>query len=250
MSRRSASFIRELGHDPVPSDDGDAFGLDFAIRDDRTGFFGIGIECDAPRHELLRRARAREIWRPAVLARAIPMVIASLRMVGTIGRNRNGCACEQLSRLPFREASDERTEGRSNRHARRDRSDLQTTHRERGAGCGRARRFAKRHDSSDDALAADLDGRLGTLRRLFEAEQLDGCFRSRLPVMVTFLRPRPSKFVHVRLPRGSRATKRRRIADAARTIMSAMEASGHEPSAALKDVAAREHCDKQGLTAI
>jgi primosomal replication protein N'' len=68
------SFIRDLGHHPVPSDDGDAFGLDFAVRDERTGLFGIGIECDAPRHELLRRARAREIWRPAALARAIPMV--------------------------------------------------------------------------------------------------------------------------------------------------------------------------------
>ena len=45
-----------------------------SVRDERTGVFGIGIECDAPRHELLRRARAREIWRPAVLARAIPMV--------------------------------------------------------------------------------------------------------------------------------------------------------------------------------
>jgi hypothetical protein len=68
------SFIRDLGYHPVPSDDGDAFGLDFAVRDERTGLFGIGIECDAPRHELLRRARAREIWRPAVLARAIPTV--------------------------------------------------------------------------------------------------------------------------------------------------------------------------------
>jgi primosomal replication protein N'' len=68
------SFIRDLGHNPVPSDDGDAFGLDFAVKDDRTGLFGIGIECDAPRHELLRHTRAREIWRPAVLARAIPMV--------------------------------------------------------------------------------------------------------------------------------------------------------------------------------
>jgi primosomal replication protein N'' len=67
-------FIRELGHDPIPSDDGDAFGLDFAIRNARTGLFGIGIECDGPRHELLRHARAREIWRPAVLERAIPKV--------------------------------------------------------------------------------------------------------------------------------------------------------------------------------
>jgi hypothetical protein len=68
------SFIRELGHQPVPSHEGDAFGLDFAVTDARTGLFGIGIECDAPRHDLLRYARAREIWRPAVLARAIPKV--------------------------------------------------------------------------------------------------------------------------------------------------------------------------------
>jgi primosomal replication protein N'' len=68
------SFIRELGHVPVQANDGDAFGLDFAIRNSRTGLFGIGIECDAPRHELLHHARAREIWRPAVLSRAIPKV--------------------------------------------------------------------------------------------------------------------------------------------------------------------------------
>jgi primosomal replication protein N'' len=68
------SFLRDIGYEPVPADDGDAFGLDFAIRNGRTGLFGIGIECDAPRHELLRRARAREIWRPRVLSRAIPVI--------------------------------------------------------------------------------------------------------------------------------------------------------------------------------
>ncbi|MCF3999032.1 hypothetical protein L2E47_55795, partial [Pseudomonas aeruginosa] len=34
--------------------------------------YAIGIECDAPCHPLLERARAREIWRPSVLRRAIP----------------------------------------------------------------------------------------------------------------------------------------------------------------------------------
>jgi primosomal replication protein N'' len=66
--------IREMGFSPVSAHHGDAFGLDFAIEDPRTGLFGIGIECDAPRHELLRRARAREIWRPNVLGRAIRSV--------------------------------------------------------------------------------------------------------------------------------------------------------------------------------
>ena len=68
------AFMREIGYEPIPSNEGDAFGLDFAIRNPQTGLFGIGIECDAPRHELLRHARAREIWRPAVLSRAIPFV--------------------------------------------------------------------------------------------------------------------------------------------------------------------------------
>jgi hypothetical protein len=67
-------FLRDLGYAPVPTDEGDAFGIDFAIEDLRTGLFGIGIECDAPRHGLLSRARAREIWRPAVLSRAVPVI--------------------------------------------------------------------------------------------------------------------------------------------------------------------------------
>ena len=40
----------------------------------RGNYAPIGIECDAPRHALLERARAREIWRPTVLHRAIPHI--------------------------------------------------------------------------------------------------------------------------------------------------------------------------------
>lgn len=70
-----AYFITGLGHDPVRADDaGDAFGLDFAIVNPATALFGIGIECDSPRHPLLANARAREIWRPRVLGRAVPAV--------------------------------------------------------------------------------------------------------------------------------------------------------------------------------
>jgi primosomal replication protein N'' len=69
-----ARFIRGLGYEPKAAHEADAFGLDFAIEDKRTGLFGIGIECDSPRHDLLVRARAREIWRPKVLYRAIPRV--------------------------------------------------------------------------------------------------------------------------------------------------------------------------------
>jgi primosomal replication protein N'' len=67
-----AAFIRELGYEPVAARDADAFRLDFAIENPRTGLFAIGIECDAPRHPLLSRARAREIWRPSVLRRSVP----------------------------------------------------------------------------------------------------------------------------------------------------------------------------------
>ncbi|WP_292927707.1 AAA domain-containing protein [Novosphingobium sp. PASSN1] len=67
-----AAEIRALGWEPALIEEGGAFGLDFAIEDPRTGLFGIGIECDAPRHPLLATARAREMWRPAVLRRSIP----------------------------------------------------------------------------------------------------------------------------------------------------------------------------------
>ncbi|WP_322048086.1 AAA domain-containing protein [Paraburkholderia sp. J67] len=66
------AFLRSLGLSPVPAQEGDAFGLDFAIANPETGLYAIGIECDAPRNPLLRHARAREIWRPSVLSRAIP----------------------------------------------------------------------------------------------------------------------------------------------------------------------------------
>ena len=67
------SFLREWGWKPAPAKDG-AFGLDFAIEDPRTGLYGVGIECDAPRHRILTTARAREVWRPRVLKQAIPHV--------------------------------------------------------------------------------------------------------------------------------------------------------------------------------
>ncbi|KAF0865584.1 AAA domain-containing protein [Pseudomonas sp. LD120] len=67
-----AAFIRTLGWSPVSANEGDAFGLDFAIEHPETGLYALGIECDTPRHGLLSRARSREIWRPSVLRRAIP----------------------------------------------------------------------------------------------------------------------------------------------------------------------------------
>ena len=69
-----ADFVRELGHEPIPTADDPILGVDFSIRDPRTRKFGVGIECDPPDHRLTRRARAREIWRPAMLLRAYPVI--------------------------------------------------------------------------------------------------------------------------------------------------------------------------------
>ncbi len=69
-----AAFIRDLGWEPIPTGEEGAFGLDFAVVDPRTGLFGIGVECDAPRHNLLAHARAREMWRLSVLKRSIPVI--------------------------------------------------------------------------------------------------------------------------------------------------------------------------------
>jgi hypothetical protein len=66
--------IRSLGWEPASAADEGAFALDFAVEDERSGLYGIGIECDAPRHFLLESARAREIWRPAILKRSIPAI--------------------------------------------------------------------------------------------------------------------------------------------------------------------------------
>jgi hypothetical protein len=69
------AFIRDtLRLNPVAVADGTAFGIDWAIHGADDGAFAIGIECDSPLHRLLATARAREIWRPAVLRRSIPVV--------------------------------------------------------------------------------------------------------------------------------------------------------------------------------
>ncbi|MEQ1611437.1 MAG: AAA domain-containing protein [Hyphomicrobiaceae bacterium] len=69
-----AAYVRSLGIDPTPANDGSAFGIDFAIRHPRRGTYGIGIECDGHLHPILTRARAREIWRRSVMRKSIPVI--------------------------------------------------------------------------------------------------------------------------------------------------------------------------------
>lgn len=67
-------FLRSGGYDVKVTEEGDAFALDYAIEHPETGLFALGVECDAPRHPLLEKARAREVWRTKVLSRAIPII--------------------------------------------------------------------------------------------------------------------------------------------------------------------------------
>jgi primosomal replication protein N'' len=48
----------------------DAFSLDIAVKHAATGLYALGVEFDSPRHHLLQQARAREVWRPKLLARS------------------------------------------------------------------------------------------------------------------------------------------------------------------------------------
>jgi primosomal replication protein N'' len=71
-----ADYMRGLGLSPIAKNDGDAFGVDLAVEDPKTGLFGLAVECDSPsdRHGHLSSARAREIWRPAVMRRGIRVI--------------------------------------------------------------------------------------------------------------------------------------------------------------------------------
>jgi hypothetical protein len=101
------------------------------------------------------------------------------------------------------------------------------------------RRCAKRHDALNDGLTADLNGRLSQLRRLFEEDHWTE-LQKQAPLTVTFLKAETQQ-VRTRAIAAAEVarSKGRRIADTARTIISAMEASGHEPPRALRDVATR-----------
>jgi hypothetical protein len=63
------ALLRE-GFDAALMPPGDAFSLDIAVTHPDTRLFALGVEIDSPRHHLLAQARAREVWRPKLLARS------------------------------------------------------------------------------------------------------------------------------------------------------------------------------------
>jgi hypothetical protein len=113
------------------------------------------------------------------------------------------------------------------------------------------RRCAKRHDALSDALVADLEGRIRELRRLLEQNRWTE-LQKQAPITVTFLKTETQQ-VRARAIAAAEATrsKGRRIADAARTIIFAMEASGHEVPPSLRNVAkCANFADKHELLAM
>lgn len=67
-----ARFIEAEGWTVIRPRESDLFSFDFAIVDPETGLYALGVECDGPSHPLLANARARDIWRPQLLKRALP----------------------------------------------------------------------------------------------------------------------------------------------------------------------------------
>ena len=101
------------------------------------------------------------------------------------------------------------------------------------------RRCARRRDWPGDMLSADVDGRLQQLRRLFEEDRW-GDLQKQAPLTVTFLKTEMQKIRARAIAAAEvKRSKGRRIADAARTIISAMEAGGQEAPLALRNVATR-----------
>ncbi len=66
-----SDFLGRRGIRTVKNHDGSAFAVDLAV-ENNSGNYCIGIECEAPQHPLLTAARARELWRPQSLRKAIP----------------------------------------------------------------------------------------------------------------------------------------------------------------------------------
>jgi hypothetical protein len=101
------------------------------------------------------------------------------------------------------------------------------------------RRCAKRHDALSDPLIEHLDARIQQLRRLFEEDRWIE-LQKQAPVTVAFLKTETQRIQAEAIAAAEEArSKRRRVADAAKTIIAAMEAAGVQPSPALRAISTR-----------
>lgn len=99
------------------------------------------------------------------------------------------------------------------------------------------KRCAKRHGALDEALTAGLEQRREVLKQMFTRERwLE--LQKQAPLEVSFLKSELDRIRAQAVAAAEAArSRRRRTEDAARTLISALEASGREPPQNLLDVA-------------
>ena len=70
LIQQALAALRAEGFDAAILPREDAFSVDIAVSDPGEARYVLGVEFDSPRHKLLARARAREIWRPKLMTRS------------------------------------------------------------------------------------------------------------------------------------------------------------------------------------
>jgi hypothetical protein len=69
MVERVRALLADEGFSTAVRPLGGAFAVDVAVIHPQTGLYCLGVELDSPRHPVLNSAKARDIWRPRLLAR-------------------------------------------------------------------------------------------------------------------------------------------------------------------------------------
>ena len=70
LIEQALAALRSEGFEATLLPREDAFSVDIAVSAPGSARYVLGIEFDSPRHILLARARAREIWRPKLMTRS------------------------------------------------------------------------------------------------------------------------------------------------------------------------------------
>lgn len=70
LIQQALAALRAEGFDATVLTREDAFSVDIAVSEPGAARYILGVEFDSPRHNLLARARAREIWRPKLMTRS------------------------------------------------------------------------------------------------------------------------------------------------------------------------------------
>ena len=235
------AHLRDLGYEPMPAAEGDAFGLDFAVEDPRTGLFGIRhrMRCSAPRvaaagegaRDLAaKRAAARDPGRP-------PRVV--LRVVSPPRGRTSAARCRRCA-----SPSDEEQEMSGPKVVRVvTREEVEAICRRETAlvqaAADELRRAHRRHGrlgEGTERAIADSSKRLADLSEA--GRYLD--LQKQAPQLAAFFKSETERVVREAVAVAEIArSRRRRIADAARSVCAALTAAGRPIPDALRDVAAK-----------